>query len=521
MHAISKLVVAMVVIGAGCDGCRNDTLTGINPILEVDPSVVDVAGVPIGQNTAVIITVSNPSGTTLEVVDAELLEGTDPNITLLAAHLDQVLPGLSGELVLNVRPAVVGTIQGQLRVFTPDTASPNEVIVPITITSIDAGSPDIEVTWPPPSGDPQPGDEDCLVIRNVGRGDVGRAQIDVRNIGLRDLLVNKVVYVADVEGDLSTRVANGIDTTPDRALALAPRRPAPFTINVVFRADDTDRHLGKIVIESNDPDENPYEVCVIAQAQVCPTAVAELVGLDDEPIEPFDTLRLSGENSLPSSADTEIVQYEWRVLQRPVGTQQSIVPPDRARGELTVDLAGRWVVGLDVYDTNGIRSCDTAELTIEVRPTDDLHIQLVWDVAAADYDLHVLREGGEPFEHSGDCYFSNRLPQWDEDPARNPRLDVDDDDGYGPENLNIEHPAPGSRWVVLVHYWNARSAPGGGASNAILRVFAYGNQVIELVQPFADEQLLWQALEIQWPENDLEQPTLTQLGVVEAFPRPF
>jgi hypothetical protein len=519
---ISWLSLVGLVVVSGCDGCDRTGLTDIRPALDVDPSSINLTGVPIAQNSRVVVQVSNPSGVNLDEVTGELLDGTDPNITLLEAYIDRILPSGSAELVLNIRPVVVGVIEGQLRVSTTDDASPNEVIVPIRVSSVDAGSPDIEVTWPPPTGTPQPGDEGCLVIRNVGRGDVGRAQLDVSNVGLRDLLINKVSYVADVEGDETVRVANGIDTTPDRALALQPRRPTPLTINVVFRADDTDLHRGKVVFESNDPDENPYEVCVIAQAQACPTAVAELVGREvDEPIEPFDTLRFTGENSVPSSAETEIVAYEWRVLQKPVGSTENIVPADRARTELTLDLGGRWVVGLDVFDNNGIRSCETSELIVDVRPTDDLAIQLVWDANSADYDLHLLREGGDAFTHEGDCYFSNRLPEWDPDMSRNPRLDVDDDDGYGPENLNIEHPAPGSRWVVLVHYWNARAAPSGGASNAILRVFAYGNQIIELVQPFADEQLLWRALEIQWPENDLEPPTLSQLGVVESFPRPF
>lgn len=155
------------------------------------------------------------------------------------------------------------------------------------------------------------------------------------------------------------------------------------------------------------------------------------------------------------------------------------------------------------------------------KPTEDLHVQLVWDHPAADLDLHFLREGGEAFTHEGDTYFSNKHPEWFPDnPESNPSLDADDDEGYGPENVNIEHPLPGSKWTVLVHYWN-KQTDGDPFTIATLRIYAFGQQVLDISQSFEEDETLWSAVEIEWSTVEDEPPALTQLGQLEAFPRPF
>ena len=130
------------------------------------------------------------------------------------------------------------------------------------------------------------------------------------------------------------------------------------------------------------------------------------------------------------------------------------------------------------------------------------------------------------FNHDGDAYFSNRLPEqtpttpsWSLNLDENPRLDHDDARGYGPENVNIKHPAPGTRWTVYVHYWNAQAA--AEAATATLRVYVFGRQAIELSQSFESDQLMWKALEIVWGDDPLASPVLTQLGQVNPYVRPF
>ena len=216
--------------------------------------------------------------------------------------------------------------------------------------------------------------------------------------------------------------------------------------------------------------------------------------------------------------------------QRPGGSTALPFPDDTPSTELETDVAGRYIVDLHVYEIHEdgrVRSCEPATVTFDVVPSEELLIQLVWDHPTADLDLHLVRAGGTEFTHEDDCYFSNRepqqtvdLPDWSIVPEENPVLDVDDHDGYGPENLNIVAPADDSQWRVLVHYWN-KLTDGDARTTATVRVFVYGQQVMEVSRTFETDEQLWEALDITWPATEGDPAALSQLGVVREYPRPF
>ena len=101
-----------------------------------------------------------------------------------------------------------------------------------------------------------------------------------------------------------------------------------------------------------------------------------------------------------------------------------------------------------------------------------IHIQLTWDKDGTDVDLHLIKPGGafakSPGTDASDCAFSNKTPDWDGDGVRNtvlggpindaqdPALDIDDVNGYGPENTVIQTPADGV-FTVKAYYWSDHS----------------------------------------------------------------
>jgi hypothetical protein len=495
-----------------CGGC-DDGLELVRASLVVEPGEAIITGVPVAQDTPITFSVPNRRSVGLTEVVATLdLEASDPAFSLVENTIDRVDPGFVGQLVVNVRPVVEGTITAVLIVDANELALPNHVEVPITVTAVDVGLPDIEVT---------PVD---VVFDVIGRADVGREIVTIKNTGIRDLVIDDV-------------------SKPEAPFTLVGCPPAGTAISagqsleciVTFRPGDTEQHNSSFVIKSNDPNESEVTVTLSAQAIDCPTALA--VRVDEGDIEPFDTVRLDGRGSSTTAAGTSIPPppdgYEWQLVQRPVGSTTTLSSINNNITELPVDLAGFYQVQLTVFavddarpDAGLIRSCTPSIVDIDVVPEDDLHIQLVWDSPNTDFDLHVVRDGGSTFNHDDDVYFSNRLPErtddtpsWSISPDENPRLDKDDSDGYGPENANLKHPALGSRWVVYVHYWNQRSVLE--STTATLRVFVLGRQAIELRQLFEDDQQMWKALEIVWGDDPLAQPTLTQLGQLDPFPRPF
>ncbi|MBM4280238.1 MAG: hypothetical protein FJ137_05605 [Deltaproteobacteria bacterium] len=497
-------------------GCSCDPeLVTIRPALLVQPGEATLTGVPVAQDTDITFQVPNDRIVNLDGVRAAFAEDSDPAFTVMQGDLGRVAPGETGELVVTVRPVVPGTITALL-VFDADApAVPNHVEVPLTITAIDAGLPDIEL------------DPATVEFDVIGRADVGRETVTVRNIGIRDLVVDAVELRGDPELRLATTLPAGTVIPPQGSAA----------INLLFVPDDVDAHAADLFLRSNDPDEAEVHVPVSAAAVDCPVAVATVVDADVQ-IEPFDTVRIDGRESYSNGLGTFIPSppegYLWSLLVRPVGSTAVLSSTTQDRTELEVDLAGLYQVQLTVFaadvsrpDNRPIRSCAPAIVDIDVKPSEDLHMQLVWDHPSADFDLHVMQAGGTPFTHETDCYFSNRnpvrsaeTPTWSFEVEENPSLDVDDDRGYGPENANIVHPAPGSRWVVLVHYWN-KQTDGDPTATATLRLFVYGRQAIELSQTFADDEQLWRAIELTWGDTPLAPPTLAQLGVVEPFERPF
>jgi hypothetical protein len=161
----------------------------------------------------------------------------------------------------------------------------------------------------------------------------------------------------------------------------------------------------------------------------------------------------------------------------------------------------------------GVRSVDAAVVTFRAVPRDALHIQLTWDHPDADLDLHFLR-GDEalefhPFNPVYDTYFSNRFPDdWYPEEVNHPRLDIDDQRGFGPENTNIREPAIDT-FQVWVHYWNDNQQGGARTpAGATVRIYVHGMLRHETYMEFEEDQTMWKALQLDWPDlnfRDLEE----------------
>lgn len=498
--ALRPLTVLMLLAVPACDPDCTGDLGNLYPNLTLSPEVLEV-DVPVTAYTEIGIDILNDSNVPLEVIGAELSADSDPNIQIVS--VPETVPARSrGTVRMSTRPLVTGTIEATLIVTAEDEALPEPVAeAQIILHSVDLGLPDISVT------------PDVVTFTDVGLLSAAQQTITIRNSGIRDLIIDETRYVPDVEADEAIRLVTPIQP----GWAISPGES--ITTNIAFSPEDTTPSSGHVLIRSNDPDELEVQVPISGQGVTCPVAVAALID-DGIELKPFDTVRLDGRDSYTETPGTTIATYEWAIEQRPVGSTATPQTPALERTDLTLDLAGNYVVRLTVTDDRGVRSCNDAIVPLFAKPDADLHIQLVWDHPTADLDLHMLKEGGQPFTHEGDVYFSNRTPDWFPIPEQNPRLDVDDSGGYGPENINVGKPAPGSKWTILVHYWN-KQTDGDPFTIASVRVWAKGQQVVDVSQTFEEDQTLWTALEITWPEDELSLPTLTQVGLTAEYPRPF
>ncbi len=238
---------------------------------------------------------------------------------------------------------------------------------------------------------------------------------------------------------------------------------------------------------------------------------------------PLDRVSLSAQPS--SSPDgAQIVRYEWALISRPPDSSAALERPrESSTNELYLDLSGSYQVELHVWDSRDARSCRAAVLTLEAIPDEDIHVQLVWDTPAdsdqtrglgADVDLHFRHELGRWNQSPGDCNWMNREPDWGarNDSSDDPSLDIDDTNGLGPENINLNKPENNRSYGIGVYYF---SDHGFGISYATVRLYIGGLLVREKRrQPLRDGQF-WDVMQVAWPSAVVTDRDLVRNG----FPR--
>jgi hypothetical protein len=189
-----------------------------------------------------------------------------------------------------------------------------------------------------------------------------------------------------------------------------------------------------------------------------------------------------------------------------------------------VDLAGTYIIELRVVDDQGLTapSPDCPQSPVQVRvqalPDEDIHLQLVWNTPAdddqtdefgADVDIHFMHpRGAEWFRSPWDCHYANGNPDWGEAnrPDDNPSLDIDDTNGAGPENINLDNPEDtqvlGRPYRVGVHYYRSEGRNrrlSYGPSDVTLRVYLGGELAGEFTRQLVTAYDLWEVVNIHWP----------------------
>lgn len=245
--------------------------------------------------------------------------------------------------------------------------------------------------------------------------------------------------------------------------------------------------------------------------------------------------------------------YQWSVAERPPGSLITVLGQGQPEVRVTPDVVGRFVVRLRAVDEFGAwREADftilppdlTVVLTWAAAPTaacraysDEACAAMSGDERAqrccgqSDLDLHFIGPGGvlgdygacgptttataagetcadvgfcaeQGDEHVDtcrseglDCSFANRSPDWSSVPGvRNgrdddPRLDIDDGRGAGPEVVTLNAPSDGT-YRVVVHYCVDRI---GEPSDATVQIFDRGTLLASTQPERLDQGRAWVA----------------------------
>jgi len=222
-----------------------------------------------------------------------------------------------------------------------------------------------------------------------------------------------------------------------------------------------------------------------------------------------------------------VSKWKWTIVQKAQGNYTTFQPSPQAKTvTYQPNVAGNYVISLDIADEVGTAGAKTLLFEFSVVPDDMLHVELTWETLAdadptdkngTDLDLHLAHPNavssgqkdhdgnGEPdpwFAKCFDCYVLNKTPEWGDfqDLDDNAHLDLDAQDSHGPENTNIHTPEPDFLYYVGVFNWS------GGQwtlSPTTPRVRIYLNKVLAADKsgPAMVADDMWCAARVSWSEK--------------------
>ncbi len=346
-------------------------------------------------------------------------------------------------------------------------------------------------------------------IQSVQLADDGDGQFQL-DLGSRD---------SDDDGELDSPIS--LDATSESASFGVTYQPSP---NTAFAR-------GLVELQTNEPIRSTMTIELRGQGSpgTCPTAELSAKVRDSRATprstieaEPLDDIRLDGTGS--SHPMGELETYRWSVLETPSDVTAKLrAPSPNNEGVRTFRAlsSGTYKIGLRVTSSRGVVSCNRATATIDVVPEAEVRIELTWtnpedpdetDDQGSDLDLHFLKMGpGRWFEAPYDIYFQNRggAGVWD---PESPRLDLDDNDGAGPEQIHMDEAQSCQWYAVGVHHYKKMF----GTAYATVRVWLDDTLVYEEAhQPLRQEGEFWDVLRI----HPSSPKVLTRDAIVPRTPQ--
>lgn len=131
----------------------------------------------------------------------------------------------------------------------------------------------------------------------------------------------------------------------------------------------------------------------------------------------------------------------------------------------------------------------------------DIEIVMQWDDAGDDWELHLVKPGGQINDVATDCTWTSCVyasPDWGAvgDPADDPHKDYDDTDQFGPERIWLANPEPGT-YTVLVEHWGT----GLPESDGSVTIEVAGLPLVTVSMNDLAPQHVWTAATITWPSG--------------------
>jgi hypothetical protein len=276
-----------------------------------------------------------------------------------------------------------------------------------------------------------------------------------------------------------------------------------------------------------------YELSSPLEKHIPPDTAEEVFDVPMAPVAvagPSDSMKrgaivqLSGTQSYDPDNEMAQLIYEWSIVDSPVDSTPFLDAYNVESPFFSADKVGRYVIMLTVTDEDGLISESPSATMIEVKPYENLRIELTWDAPGMDLDLHLVQENGT-YYGDGDCYFGNPTPDWGESGniMDNPNLAFDDEGMEARESIEINEPVE-QKYAVYALFYNRMASEEPNVTPTITiwaegssEVIQAGETCAQLNQPndnpytgprIFDEGAVWVAGILDWENLTFECSTL-------------
>ena len=444
---------------------------GAQPQIEVTPSSLYFSLSTLSTPSIDAFRISNIGNAELLVSDITIVGDTEFSVTNLSGT-QNLSPNQSMDVSVTYSPNNAGEEHtGSVLIFSNDPdSSGSEVFLegivgqPLLVVEpyiLDMGSTPISSTL-----------EGTVTLRSIGDVPVTISEIEIPS----------TLFSYDPSVSFPIVLAPGEET--DFTLSFSSPTGGLFSENITF---DTEEPAFDVTtqVKAEAIGGKPIAICEANPQNVQPNGgSATWYGSDSYDEEGF-----------------AIMGYEWTLISQPGGSTAFMPAGGANRADFMPDLAGEYIAELVVTNEFGIQS-EPCTTSLQAVPGQDLWVQMYWSDSGDDMDLHFLKPGGV-LETDGDCYYANckiNGPDWGQlgISGDNPRLDLDDIAGFGPENINLTDPETGT-FTVIVHDYPGSTYELGNEVTVV--IYIGGSEVWSDTRTITGEDAYTEFAEITWPSG--------------------
>ncbi len=250
--------------------------------------------------------------------------------------------------------------------------------------------------------------------------------------------------------------------------------PGTHLAGDVCISDDTDADTADADVDTDADTDTDTDTDADADADTAgPGAPVAVCTAETSPVDVGQTLHFDGSASYDPNGHP-ITSWSWQLIERPTGSAATLDDAGVSTPVLIADAEGQYDAVLSVTTDDGGVSTP-CEVVASAAWIHQIVVQLYWTQPGDDLDLHLLRGDVSAIGTVDDCGQGNAHPEWGAPGTLDdPRLDLDDIPGTGPEDITMDEPAEGT-YTIVVHDHASHVFEDG--NDATVNVFVGGANV--------------------------------------------